>query len=223
MKKTLFLLPTLLIAPILFQANQHVMAETEVAKKGTPGAVEFAQDDTPLRFGELPNFHFGMDQQYDRSREMLYSLATNGDDIAAEDYSSSSTVQIIDNRGITSDDEPNEWVLQAIMSTQFTNEDGKELDNATIEMHTPDIGLNGGAAGSVTPPIEPVVEISEGGPVTLAEGKDAGGLTELKYGEIANNDDRVKLKLPQGTKAVMGKVYQAEITWTLLDAPLDAS
>ncbi|MHA3066559.1 WxL domain-containing protein [Lacticaseibacillus saniviri] len=220
MKKTLFLLPTLLIAPILLQANQHVLAD-ERDKETTAGAVEFKEEQTPLELTEIPDFHFGINE-INHSENQSYGLIKTGKGHDGVTLDSGTAVSIKDNRSASP---ANSWTLQAQISTQFKTKDtGHTLDGATITLNNDPTISNSAIESGFTGVVLGETEISTE-TQTLATGDSTAiGITTIKYGtgfapDDAGRDEGIKLNVPKGSDLVTGDIYQADLTWTLLGAP----
>lgn len=220
MKKTLFLLPTLLIAPILLQANQHVLAD-ERDKETTAGAVEFKEEQNPLELTEIPDFHFGINE-IDHSKNQSYGLIKTGTGHDDETLDSGTAVSIKDNRSASP---ANSWTLQAQISTQFKTKDtGHTLDGATITLNNDPKITNSATPSGFTGVSLDKKEINTS-IQTLATGNSTAiGITKIDYGTDftsgdENRDEGIKLNVPKGSDLVTGDIYQADLTWTLLGAP----
>ena len=211
MKKYLLLLPTLLLAPIVLGASQVSAADAVGMQKDTTSAVKFLEAAQPLVIVEVPDLHFGENNQIEAGTELTLPLVDSGQYVISESnegtLQSGNTIQIRDSR---SKGNAEGWKLRAQFEGDFENQNGNTF------------------SGSISFTNASVTESSENNPSTLGTNSTinseenviaqrASGSSGLSTLDFTNDD--VKLTVPAAAQLDADGIYQTTIKWTLISAP----
>jgi len=212
MKKRLFFLPTLLLAPIFLNAGQVAAAVPVVG--GSNSAVAFQESATPLKILAVPDIHFGVDNEIAGGAEAFYKMQENGPYVDANGdpgtLVSSKKIEIQDSRSVATG---NTWTLKAKLDEDFVEPDSNTSFAGQIKFLD---SASSTAIGGTN-----VAQLIQG--ATIGKGVEAivAERTDNSYGTATMTfaNDHIELIVPATAELKTGVVYQTTITWTLTDAP----
>jgi len=216
MKKRLFFLPALLLAPIFLNAGQVAAADPTHTDTGNSNtAVQFIESTTPLKILTVPHIHFGIDNEIEGGTAAVYKMQDEGDFIndagQPDTLESTKEITIQDSRTTPG---ANSWTLQAQLDGSFAvkNDSSTSFEG---QIRFLDVISSTHTGGTEAAKLNPGATIGNNASAVVAtRDADSYGTASMKF-----DNSNIELIVPATAELTAGVVYQTTITWTLTDAP----